>query len=261
MIADTIYYMIDFFLLNYFRNTSLIITIGLLGFIIGPLAIYTVLSEGTVLYFNVHLALAQQQQSAPNNNHNNNNNSTLKNNQTIHVIAQASGRFANNQIKDGIVTWIQGGLWNLQIQSLPYNNITNNTTEIHIGKPKITAAFNANFTMIKPDGSFSHNHTINNFSSKYVFMTKNDIVVIGIADIHSDIGLEFKQVPITVHLMGKKVLGMTINVNKSNGHFASSNEMFGTLVSGIGLTGKGFNNTTTNASNDKILVQLSNEHK
>ena len=37
--------------------------------------------------------------------------------------------------------------------------------------------------------------------------------------------------------MGKKVLGVTINVNKTNGHFASSNEMFGTLISGIGLTG------------------------
>jgi hypothetical protein len=118
----------------------------------------------------------------------------------------------------------------------------------------MTAIFNASFTMIKPDGSFSHSHLINNFSSNYVFITKNDIVVIGVADIHSNIGLEFKQVPITVHLMGKKVLGVTINVNKSNGHFASSNEMFGTLISGIGLTGKGFNNTTTNAFNNKTLV-------
>ena len=45
----------------------------------------------------------------------------------------------------------------------------------------MTAVFNANFTMIKPDGSFSHSHFINNFSSNYVFITKNDIVVIGIA--------------------------------------------------------------------------------
>ncbi len=38
-----------------------------------------------------------------------------------------------------------------------------------------------------------------------------------------------------VHLKGKKVLGLTINVEKTNGHFASSNEMRGTLISRIGL--------------------------
>ena len=48
--------------------------------------------------------------------------------------------------------------------------------------------------------------------------------------------------------MGKKVLGVTMNVSKTNGHFASSNEMYGTLISGIGLTGNGSNNTLTNAS-------------
>jgi hypothetical protein len=47
-----------------------------------------------------------------------------------------------------------------------------------------------------------------------------------------------------------------INVNKTNGHFASSNEMFGTLISGIGLNGTGSNNTSTNASNSKELFQL-----
>ena len=35
--------------------------------------------------------------------------------------------------------------------------------------------------------------------------------------------------------MGNKVLGLTIDVGKTKGHFSSSNEMFGTLISGIGL--------------------------
>ncbi|TVP41799.1 hypothetical protein [Candidatus Nitrosocosmicus arcticus] len=39
----------------------------------------------------------------------------------------------------------------------------------------------------------------------------------------------------TVHLMGKKVLGLMIDVNKSGRHLSSSNGMFGTLISGIGL--------------------------
>jgi hypothetical protein len=233
-----------------FRNISLTIIIGMVYLIAGPLIISVVISEGTPLsYFNFQQALAQQLTT-------NNNNSINGNYPGTHVITQASGHFANNQIKDGIVTWIQGGLWNLQIKSLPNNNTSNNTGGNNTEKPKITAVFNANFTMIKPDGSFSHSHVINNFSSNNVFITKNDIVVIGIADIHSNIGLEYKQVPITVHLMGKKVLGVTMNVNKTNGHFASSNEMFGTLISGIGLTGNGSNNTSTNASNNKVLAQL-----
>src|SRR3954452_12570372 len=233
-----------------FRNISLTIIIGMVYLIAGPLIISVVISEGTSLsYFNFQQALAQQLTT-------NNNNNINGNYQGAPTIAQASGHFANNQIKDGIVTWIQGGLWNLQIKSSPSNNTSNNTGGNNTEKPKITAVFNANFTMIKPDGSFSHSHIINNFSSNYVFITKNDIVVIGIADIHSNIGLEYKQVPITVHLMGKKVLGVTMNVNKTNGHFASSNEMFGTLISGIGLTGNGSNNTSTNASNNKVLAQL-----
>jgi len=218
--------------------------------IAGSLIISIVISEGTSLsYFNFQQALAQQPTTI-------NNNSINANYPGTHIIAQASGHFANNQIKDGIVTWIQGGLWNLQIKSLPINNTRNNTGGNNTEKPNMTAVFNANFTMIKPDGSFSHSHIINNFSSNYVFITKNDIVVIGIADIHSNIGLEYKQVPLTVHLMGKKVLGVTMNVNKTNGHFASSNEMYGTLISGIGLTGNGSTNTSKNVSNNKVLAQL-----
>ena len=35
--------------------------------------------------------------------------------------------------------------------------------------------------------------------------------------------------------MGNKVLGLTIDVGKTKGHFSSSNEIFGTLISGLGL--------------------------
>jgi hypothetical protein len=239
------YYMTNFFRL---KNISLInIIIGISFTIVASSIILSSaeISKGTSSsFFSFPQTLAQQ--------------STF--NQKEHTIAQASGYFANNQIKDGIVTWIQGGLWNLQIKSLPNNNNnsiynkSNNTSE----KPNMTANFNANFTMIKPDGSLSHSHLINNFSSNDVIFAGNDIIVTGIADIHSnDAGLEFKQVPITVHLMGKKVLGLMINVSKTNGHFASANEMFGTLISGIGLNKSDINSTTiTNASNNKVSAPL-----
>jgi hypothetical protein len=156
---------------------------------------------------------------------------------------KALGHFANNQIQDGIVTWIQGGFWNLNVNNLTNNHVHSNT---QIKNDNGIANFTANFTMIKPDGSLSHNHNINNFVSKNLIITDKDIVVKGLADIDSDDNNnEFKSVPLTIHLMGNKVLGVTIDVGKTKGHFSSSNEIFGTLISGIGLN-------TTSADNSSI---------
>lgn len=202
---------------KYYRNTSLVVIfIGLITLINSPL----IIPKEILSAFIFHPALAQQ---FTNTTTTNNNGSHQQKDSTI---AEASGHFANNQIKGGLVEWIQGGLWNLKIKNSHNNSI---------GIPNMTATFNANFTMIKPDGSLSHNHIINNFSSNNVIFAGNDIIVTGVADIHSNIGMEFKHVPITVHLMGKKVLGLTIDVKKTNGHFASPNEMFGTLITGVGL--------------------------
>lgn len=162
-----------------------------------------------------------------------NDNSEKQNNSKM---IKAFGHFANNQIKDGVVTWIQGGFWELKI-----NNITNDSSNINNNNNILfnnngKADFIANFTMIRPDGSLSHNHNIANFISDKVILTNKDIVVMGIVDIYSDDNLsEYKSVPLTIHLMGNKVLGLTIDVSKTEGHFSSQNELFGTLISGIGL--------------------------
>ncbi len=169
---------------------------------------------------------------------------------------EAAGHFANNQIRDGVVTWIQGGYWNLQIVDISNNGDNNN--QISSSSDSSTANFLANFTMIRPDGSLSHNHIINNFSSNNVVLSDNDIVVTGIADIQSNNGLEYEHVPLIVHLMGKKVLGLTIDVGKTEGHFASPNEMFGTLISGVGINSSNSTSTTmmnyekTDMSNDSL---------
>ena len=156
---------------------------------------------------------------------------------------KAFGHFANNQLKDGIVTWIQGGFWNLNINNITNSNDNNNN--IHITNYNGIANFIANFTMIKPDGSLSHNHHIQNFISDKVILTDKDIVVMGIADIFSDDNNnEYKNVPLTIHLMGNKVLGLTMDVGKTKGHFSSSNEMFGTLISGIGLDTSAVDNSS-----------------
>lgn len=77
-------------------------------------------------------------------------------------IITAFGHFANNQIKDGIVSWIQGGLWELKINNLTSATNVNNMNNL-INDNSTSANFIANFTMIKPDGTLSHNHNINNF--------------------------------------------------------------------------------------------------
>jgi len=167
------------------------------------------------------------------------NTSIIKNNyseeQNESKIIKAFGHFANNQIKDGIVTWIQGGFWELKI----------NDTAISIINNSSKADFIANFTMIKPDGSLSHNHNIQNFVPDKTIFADKDIVVMGKANINSnDNNNEYKSVPLTIHLMGNKVLGLTMDVGKTKGHFSSSNEMFGTLISGIGLDTSAVDNSS-----------------
>lgn len=151
--------------------------------------------------------------------------------QQVKVI-EATGHFANNQVENGSVTWIQGGLWHLAI----YNSTTGSNDGNNNNNNAAKANFTANFTMVKPDGSLSHEHLIKNFASNNVVIAGDDLIVTGIADIYSNSDLKYKQVPITIHLMGNHhVLGVTIDTNKSDRHFASSNEMFGTLIYGTGL--------------------------
>jgi hypothetical protein len=163
------------------------------------------------------------------------NNSSIEQNESKTVMA--SGHFANNQMENGTVTWIQGGLWNLEIDNSNNKNLKNQN---------MSATFAANFTMIRPDGSLNHNHIISNLTSENVIFAGNDIVVTGVTDIYTDNGTEYEQVPITIHLMGKQVLGLMIDINKTGGHFSSSNEMYGTLISGIGLDNSSNNNTASN---------------
>ena len=209
-----------------------IFTLIFIGFLtITVIELFSIPLSGFLSYGNIDQFVLAQPQST--------NTSIIINNnpgeQNKAKMIKAFGHFANNQLKDGIVTWIQGGFWNLNINNITNNNVNNNNTQI-INNNGI-ANFRANFTMVKPDGSLSHNHNIENFVSKNVIITDKDIVVMGIADIYSDNNNnnEYKSVPLTIHLMGNKVLGLTIDVGKTKGHFSSSNEMFGTLISGIGL--------------------------
>ncbi|HET7285382.1 MAG TPA: hypothetical protein VFI70_11920 [Nitrososphaeraceae archaeon] len=156
--------------------------------------------------------------------------------QQIHQLPQskvieASGHFANNQIENDSVSWIQGGLWHLVV----YNSSSSlsSTPNSNTGAKAI---FSGNFTMVKPDGSQTHEHSVSDFRSNNVIIAGGDMVITGLGNIYENTVLKYRQVPITVHLMGKEhVLGLIIDTVKTNRHFVSNHEMFGTLIKGTGL--------------------------
>jgi hypothetical protein len=146
-------------------------------------------------------------------------------------VMEAAGHFANNQIENDAVSWIQGGLWHLAVyNSSSFSSSTPNSTT------GAKAIFSGNFTMVKPDGSQTHEHSVNDFRSNNVIISGGDIIITGIGNIYENAELKYRGVPITVHLMGKEhVLGLIIDTVKTDRHFVSNHEMFGTLIKGTGL--------------------------
>jgi hypothetical protein len=83
--------------------------------------------------------------------------------------------------------------------------------------------------MVKPDGTESHEHSINDFTSNNVIIAGGDMIITGIGNIYENAELKYRDVPITVHLMGKQhVLGLILDTVKTDRHFVSNHEMFGT---------------------------------
>jgi hypothetical protein len=145
---------------------------------------------------------------------------TLYDADSEHKIMEGYGRIANNQLIDnGSISWIQSGLW--------YITASYNDTD----KTK-NAYFYTDFKMVRPDGSSLHEHFIKNFKSINVLVEKEKIVVDGIAEIYSGDSLDYKEVPIAVYLKNNTVLTLTIDMDKTQKHFASSNTnpMLGVLI-------------------------------
>jgi hypothetical protein len=86
--------------------------------------------------------------------------------------------------------------------------------------------------MVRPDGSSLHEHFIKNFKSTNVLVEKGKIIVNGIADIYTGKSLDYNEIPIIVDLKNNTVLGLAIDEDKTQKHFASSNnnEILGILI-------------------------------
>ena len=142
-----------------------------------------------------------------------------------HEKMEAYGRNAANQIQNGSVSWIQAGLWYMTIA---FNDLDNNTKD---------AYFYTDFTIVKPDGSSPHKHFVKDFKSTIVQVDEDKITIEGIADIYSGKLLDYQDVPVSVYLKNKTVLGLIIDKNKTQKQFASStsNEIFGILIDSVNL--------------------------
>jgi hypothetical protein len=229
-------------LITYFILYQLVISAPARVYAGMPLTVKTMQLSSPYQFVLPHKALAQQSSTATNSIKD----EVKKQDNGHRLLVEASGEFANNQIKYNSVTWIQAGTWDLKIMD-SHNSYNNQGNNLSNGQ-NLTAVFNASFTMIKPNGSFSHSHTINNFTSNNILFIGNDTIVTGVANIHSDIGMEFKQVPITIHLFNKKVIGLTIDEIKSNEHFAGPNAILGTVIRGIGFDNNDINKSNTTKS-------------
>jgi hypothetical protein len=137
-----------------------------------------------------------------------------------HKIMEAYGRIANNQIiNNGSISWIQSGLW--------YMSISDNDTD-----DSKNAYFYTDFKMVRPDESSLHEHFVKDFKSTNVVVEKGRVKVNGIADIYSGNSLDYKGIPITIDLQNNTMLGLTIDMEKTQKHFASSdaNKILGVLI-------------------------------
>ena len=140
-------------------------------------------------------------------------------------VIEASGQFANNQIENDSVSWIQGGLWHLAVYNSSLSSSSSN------GTIEAKAVFS-----VKPDGSQTHEHSVGDFRSNNVIIAGGNMIITGIGNIYENAELKYGEVPITVHLMGKEhMLGLIIDPVKTNRHFVSNHEMFGTLIKSTGL--------------------------
>src|SRR5919197_3683579 len=103
-------------------------------------------------------------------------------------VIEASGHFANNQIENDSVSWIQGGLWHLVVynSSSSPSSPPNSTTGAK-------AIFSGNFTMVKPDGSQTHEHSVSDFRSNNVIIAGGDMVITGIGNIYENTVLKYTQ--------------------------------------------------------------------
>ncbi len=112
----------------------------------------------------------------------------------------------NNEV--GSVTWIAFGSW----------NITNSTG----------LTFDASFYMVKIDSSEKHKYKISDFILTNSSTTPVSVTINGTATINLSAAL-LKDVPISIHIMDKKLSGQTVSIwiDPSRAKFVGNTPVYG----------------------------------
>jgi hypothetical protein len=130
------------------------------------------------------------------------------------------GQISNVQLNStGKPDWIQSGIWVLRVTFGDNNSVQ-------------AAQLIARLVMVKPDGTAMHTHMIYGFKPTEFTTEQNDTVQVlkGTATLTMKDGL-VEDVPLTIKVFNRAVIGLWIGPDKVDGHFGS-NPIYGTLSTG-----------------------------
>lgn len=136
------------------------------------------------------------------------------------VIHNLKGQISNVQLgSDGKPAWIQSGIWVLRAGIDQNNEIQS----VH---------FVSRFAMVMPDGNAMHVHQVYGFKPTDFSTEQNDTVQVLAGS--ATVGLKdgaVTDVPVTIKVFNKSVIGIWIGPDKVDGHFGS-NPIYGLLSTG-----------------------------
>jgi VCBS repeat-containing protein len=131
------------------------------------------------------------------------------------LAADSSSRIAKGQISSvqpgasGQAEWIQSGIWVIRMMS--------SSDADHPAAHVI-----ARFSMVKPDGTAMHSHSIYNFKASEMTQEGNSTNVLkGTATVTMKDG-PVSDVPVTIKVFNNAVIGFWIGPDKVDGHFGTS---------------------------------------
>lgn len=132
----------------------------------------------------------------------------------LHIL---KGQISNIQTdSSGTPAWIQSGIWILWVNVGPNNDVQ-------------SSHLIARFSMVKPDGTAMHKHTMYNFKATEMSQEGNSTRVLkGTATVTMRDG-PVTDVPLTIKVFNNAVIGFWIGPDKIDSHFGSG-PVYGTLA-------------------------------
>ena len=161
----------------------------------------------------------------------------IANNQNNQVMAYPRGYEKGNTTfgtissiqndENGNPSWIVSGHWKGNL--LNNQSQSNNTSQGNTSSSPLGSVFNTSFKMVKLNGTAAHNHTITNFVLSNMSMPNNMTRIFnGTATASLKEG-PVTDIPISIRIMGDKVISIWLDPSKVNNHFGNT-PIYGTVM-------------------------------